>query len=450
MYLQPSVNSDDLFPGCGHKRPVWDEHDWCVRCRRCSFSNPCSVCKNWSNEKWNSAEEFWKRQAEREKKPQTTENLLDFNSEVEFNWTDDQEQSGLLPTPSVESKKRTLLSNPYSSEYKVTLLPDPNQMDQDSNWVNSPSADKPNISSSILPFPDDLSEQYNARDMHDNMQYDLTEQSYTYDLTEQSHTYDLQQEGFEMGREEANFSTTRRDIPESDPEAMKAMLLSTARILGPELCPIKSSTDANGMLNISFPPSPAWFTELANASSLASSHSASSSASFLSFDDLNFDPHMLAAFSGLQMRPLVLDEDISELGRANLVKLTSEELADWEAQLRHCLVIPSVQDFIVASILKALNDYPDSNETAFIRKVLGLIASNVGLHMQVTSRLVQNVVMARRDAHLVSAGLSETSRHALRSQSTNGTVLFGGHISRFVNQERMRMSGASGNSIHQR
>jgi hypothetical protein len=427
--LEPPINLDELFY-CGHKRPVWDEHDTCVRCRTCSYNNPCPTCITWSRDKWRSAEEYWRRQAERERREQMQQQQQQPSHGEENlgggDWNDG-EAGGLagvplLPTPG-DGGRRTLLPDIPGGhshvEPKIALLPNP-----DDDWQQQGQG------GDLYSYPP----QQGA-----SMDWYETEEGGGSGSGDKASLG--QGQGYGAG---GSFAESSASL-----DAMKQILLTTAKVLGPELCSVKSATDANGVLNIAFPPSPAWITEFATVSSLAAAmpSSGSNSAPFLNIDDLKLghqDFEQLAAFSGLPMRPLIVDEDINDLGRPVPVRLSADELADWEAQLRHSLVIPSVQDFLVAGILSSLNECPPSRETAFIRQVLGLITTNVGKHMQAGCRLLQNIVMARRDAHLAGCNMSEPTRKALRTQSAHGSVLFGGHVSRFVGIERARQASGLG------
>ena len=54
---------------CGHRRSPWDTHASCLSCCKCTRSNPCAVCQDWTSGTWDLAD---KRRVYAKRKPRAS------------------------------------------------------------------------------------------------------------------------------------------------------------------------------------------------------------------------------------------------------------------------------------------------------------------------------------------------------------------------------------------
>lgn len=174
--------------------------------------------------------------------------------------------------------------------------------------------------------------------------------------------------------------------------------------------------------------------------------------------EVRFLPNRLGVFDqvGISTDALAVDDDLHMLSSLTtgggpitaVTELSQRDLALWERALRVNVGIMSIQDLLLAGVLKVFQQIPPSRATKFVGEGLVAMVDSVADCMRSSARMMQNVIFARRDAYIDgSRSLSKESQAELRGLPVQGSYLFNGELARIISHSKQQTRGRLPTSV---
>ena len=229
-------------------------------------------------------------------------------------------------------------------------------------------------------------------------------------------------------------------LPSSDTLNQMTMidvLRLTTELLGPQYCPRLEELNMSGDDAAGSSFAPAAQAEIAAAADEYRE---------VALQNIRFLPNHIGLYDqiGIKTVPLTEDSDINLLGTSSVTEMSQRDLLSWERALRVNVGIMSLQDFLLAGVLKVFQKLPQNSGSPFVGEGLVSMVDSVADSMRSSARLLQNVVLARRDAFLSdTSSLPKEKKAELRGLPIQGNWLFNGDIYRVTGRKSNSRSSRS-------